>query len=136
MIRNLHIIELPLIVKNTGLTHPIGGLNWGQRPGRNPNQAYIPVPAPIGRSGFFPDRPKKFNVITDDGQSFVMVRQQVKGKGITTPNSNATIGEYFRRRIGVPSGQYVTRADLDNYGRTDVTFIKVNEKTFFLYFGV
>ena len=32
------------------------GLNWGQRPGRNPNQAYLKVPSIEQQSGFFPKK--------------------------------------------------------------------------------
>ena len=31
------------------------GLNWGQRPGRNENQAYLAVPSDIQKSNFFPE---------------------------------------------------------------------------------
>jgi hypothetical protein len=32
------------------------GLNWGQRPGREQNQAYLSIPAYIQKSFFFPEQ--------------------------------------------------------------------------------
>ena len=49
-------------------------------------------------------------------------------KAITTPLSNAQLGEYLRNRIGVPNGAYVWKQDLLNYGRTDVTFYKLDDE--------
>ena len=50
-----------------GETGRRSGLNWGQRDGREPNQAYIPLPASVARSGFFPLNRRQFSVLTDDG---------------------------------------------------------------------
>lgn len=47
---------------------------------------------------------------------------ELNSKAITTPASNALLGEYFRNRLGLANGAYVTAADLRSYGRTDVTF--------------
>jgi len=41
------------------------GLNWGQRPGRNSNQAYLKVPSIEQQSGFFPKKGINFNVTCD-----------------------------------------------------------------------
>lgn len=115
-----------------------GGLNWGQptegRNTRDPNEAYIPVPAEGGRSGFFPGRGEHFTVLTDDGYTLIMVRAQAGGKGLETPQKNALLGEYLRRRIGVEDGAFITRADLEAYGRTDVTFTKIDEETYLMDF--
>lgn len=112
------------------------GLNWGQREGRNPNQAYIRVPVAIGKSDFFPERARQFTVLTDDGMSFIAVVAQENGKAIHTPDGNNVLGEYFRRRIGVELGSYVTRGHLERYGRTDVTFIKLDDETFWMDFAI
>lgn len=127
------IIYLPLVTRG-GETHNRAGLNWGQRPGRNPDQAYIPVPAK--HYGFFPPVSKPFAVLTDDGHSFVMVRAQERGKAIHTPDDNSLMGRYFRKRIGVPSGQRVNRGDLDQYGRADVGFQRIDAETYLMDFGV
>lgn len=127
-------ITLSLLDKRTGETPARSGINWGQRPGRDPNQAYINIPADIGRSGFFPERHEQFTVLTDDGDSFIMVRAQDKGKGIETTQNNSLLGRYLRARIGVGSGEYVMRQHLIEYGRTNVTFRKIDEETYVMDF--
>lgn len=111
------------------------GLNWGQRAGREPNQAYIHLPAPIARSGFFPLNRQHFTVITDDNKSLILRVEQQNNKAITTPENNSRIGEYFRSRIGVPNGAPVWKTDLERYGRTDVTFYKFDDDQFFMDFS-
>ncbi len=136
MIRNLQAVDLSLLDSQTGQTHDRAGLNWGHRPGRNQNQAYIPVPMNIARSDFFPNIAVPFTVRTDDGQSFVLVKAQQGGKALETTENNAILGTYFRERLGVPLGQLVTLAHLQIYGRTDVTFIKADRGIYFLDFSV
>lgn len=41
-------------ITRTGDTGAKSGLNWGQRKNRNRNEAYIPLPSYIAKSGFFP----------------------------------------------------------------------------------
>lgn len=123
-------VTLSLLDKRTGDPPAKSGINWGQRPNRDPNEAYINIPANIGRSGFFPERSEQFTVLTDDGDSFIMVRAQDAGKGIETTQNNSLLGRYLRTRIGVKSGEYVTRQHLVEYGRTNVTFRKIDEETY------
>ncbi len=114
------------------------GLNWGQRPeeNRNPNQAYLRIPSDIARTGFFPPRAIRFTVLTDDGFTFVAVTAQDGDKAIHTPDGNQILGEYFRRRLNIQLGDPVNLAHLQNYGRTDVRFCKLDEETFFMDFSV
>ncbi len=119
------------------------GLNWGQRPeyGRNPNQAYIQLGAEIARSGFFPPRPDQFTLLTDDGElPIVAVRAQKSGDrggdAIETPEGNHILGAYLRARIGVRSGAPVAKSDLESYGRTDITFCKIEDDTYYMDFSV
>lgn len=126
-------VKLPL-VKQDGETHRRAGLNWGQRPGRNRNQAYIPIPAT--HYDYFPPIGDRFVVQTDDDQSLIMVRAQERGKALHTPDDNSILGIYFRNRIGVPSGQYVNREHLDRYGRIDVSFSRIDAETYMMDFGV
>ena len=127
-------VTLTLLSTRNGETHERSGLNWGQRDGRNPNQAYIPVPRNVQLSNFFPDRGEQFTVLTDDGDSFIFVRVQENGKALHTTEDNSQLGEYIRSRIGVRSGEYVTRQHLSQYGRTDVTFTKIEEETYLMDF--
>ena len=62
--------------------------------------------------------------------------EQQNDKAITTPASNALLGEYFRNRLGLANGAYVTVADLRSYGRTDVTFIKIDEEHYYMDFSI
>ena len=113
------------------------GINWGHRRNkipREPNQAYIPLPSDIARSGFFPLEGRHFSVLTDDKIQMIMRVEQQNNKAITTPQNNSLIGEYLRGRIGVASGAFVLRQDLLNYGRTDVTFYKLDEEEFLWIF--
>lgn len=113
-------------------------LNWGFRPrnGRNKNEAYIHVPAEVSRAGFFPPVGQRFRVITDDGVEFNVVRAQAGGKAIETPENNSLLGAYLRSRVGLKSGAFVTRSDLEGYGRTDIEFTKVDTVTYYMDFSV
>ncbi len=127
---------LTLLSTRDGETHTQSGLNWGQRPGREKNQAYIPVPATVARSGFFPNRANHFTLITDDGQSFDCVIAQDGDKAIETTKNNSILGRYFRERMGLPLGIYLTRQHLEAYGRTDVKICKIDDETYFMDFSV
>lgn len=131
-------ITLPLTTKRGGLISVPNrsGLNWGQRPGRNEDQAYIPVPAYIQKLEFFPENGKQFFVEWDDGAQFEFVRAQFNGKAIQTPKDNAILGRYFRKRLGVDFGDPILLSHLLNYGRLDVDFYKENEKKFLADFSV
>jgi len=136
-----HISGLPketlsLLDSGTGETPERSGINWGQRPGRDSNQAYINIPAEIGRSGFFPDRSEVFTVVTDDDKQLICVRAQDGGKGLHTTLKNSLLGEYFRFRLGLKNGEFVTTKHLLKYGRTDVDFYKIDNENYFMDFSV
>ncbi len=130
-------VELPLWSKRQNKMHEASGLNWGQRPEakREPNQAYIPIPSSIAKSGFFPPRGQHFTVTADDNHPFIMVVAQDGDKALHTPNNNSELGIYFRRRLEVPLGQKVELSDLDRYGRRDVTFTKISEDDYIMAFN-
>lgn len=132
---NVKKVTLSLLDSRTGETHLSSGLNWGQRDKREPNQAYIPVPSKVARTGFFPLEGRHFSVLTDDHKSLVLRVQQQNNKAITTPMNNSLIGEYFRSRLGLSNGQFVTRQHLEDYGRTNVTFYKLDEEQFYMDFS-
>lgn len=128
-------VTLSLLSKN-GETGSKSGLNWGQRNKRNKNEAYIPLPAKIVRTGFFPLNEQHFTVVTDDGHQLILRVQQEGDKAITTPLSNAQLGEYFRNRMGLANGAYVWRKDLEDYGRTDVMFYKLDDEQYYMDFSI
>lgn len=112
------------------------GLNWGQRPGRNQNQAYLPVPIEVQRSRFFPGKGIEFRALADDGTEFRFVRAQANGKGIHSVPANDLIGAYFRTRLKVESGELIVLTHLLLYGRTTVDFYKIDDKRYFMDFSV
>ncbi len=111
------------------------GLNWGQRPGREPNQAYIKLTSDIYHSDFFPPVGKHFNIITDDNNSFVAVRSQDNGKAIETPYNNSILGKYFRKRLHLNQGDLVKIEHLVAFGRTYVEIYKIDDENFYLNFS-
>jgi hypothetical protein len=111
------------------------GLNWGQRPGRNENQAYIAVPAYVQRSGFFPVPATEFLLEWDDGTIHTCVRAQQNGKAIQTPENNAILGTYLRTRLSVESGDPIVLSHLLRYGRTDVEIFKDSENHYYADFS-
>lgn len=137
MSTGFNFVTLPLTTKRGGqvVVPQRSGLNWGQRPGREPNQAYLSVPVEIQRSGFFPDRGEVFILECDDGFTMKCVRAQANGKGIESPTDNSIIGIYFRKRLGVRSGHMVTVEHLQAYGRTSVDVHFRNEHLFYLDFS-
>jgi len=128
-------VRLPLLMGD-GQIHERAGLNWGQRPGRERNQAYIPVPISVAKSGFFPPRGQHFTVITDDNETYDAVIAQANDKAIETPLDNSILGRYFRRRIGVAPDNFIQAQDLVSYGRTDVGFRMLNPESYFMDFSI
>jgi hypothetical protein len=112
------------------------GLNWGQRLGREQNQAYLAIPSEVQRSGFFPDVGVEFTLETDDGESWICARRQAKGKAIHTIADNSILGRYFRGRLGVDVGDAVVLAHLTRYGRLSVDIYKINDQTYFMDFSI
>jgi hypothetical protein len=123
-------IKVSLLSRRTGEVQNRGGLNWGQRPGREPNQAYIQLPPEVYNGDFFPKAPQSFTVVTDDDKIFICRRAEKdeQGQTIHTPQNNSYLGEYFRNRLGLANGSFVTREDLELYGRTDVDFYKIGDE--------
>ena len=122
------------LLTNKGVVAGTSGLNWGQREKRNPNEAYIRIPITIARQDFFPTD-RHFTVLTDDGHQLILRVEQQNNKALTTPMNNSLLGEYFRNRLGLPNGHFITREDLERYGRTDVVFAKIDEELYYMDFS-
>ena len=135
---NSEKVTLTLLDNRTGEVPIRSGLNWGQRPeyGRNPNQAYLNIPADICRSGFFPERHVQFMVLTDDDKELICVRAQDGGKGLHSTLDNSLLGVYFRYRLGLGNGDLVKKEHLLKYGRTDVDIYKIDDETYYMDFSV
>lgn len=122
-------------VKGVMQVPKVSGLNWGQRPGREQNQAYSSIPAYIQKSNFFPAPGEPFDIKCDDGELFHCIRAQANGKAIHTPLNNSLLGIYFRRRLGVMSGYMVKVEHLIKYGRNSVDISKLSDGKYFLDFS-
>ena len=148
----------------TGEVQPFAGLNWGQSPTAHvtPNDAYIPIRTahirnfpqlfPIKQT--FPTvttglgRQHRHNdaidIIWDDGTAMTGLlegSQPVDGriypKQISSHPEKRAMGEYIRRRIGVPlDGRRITMADLRRYGRTNIDISLQGEGIYFFDFSV
>lgn len=131
-------VDLPLTSRGEGKEVPMSsGLNWSFRTRyvrTDRNQAYLSVPSKVAREGFFPPRSEFFDVVTDDGETFVCTIAQDGDKAIHTPLKNSLFGVYFRKRLGVPLGERVTIHDLERYGRKDVTITKLEDGLYHLDF--
>lgn len=131
------------------------GPNWGQRqkPGyydknnkwisynRDPNQAYIPYNKSHQKPGFFPDRihPEDkncplFKAVTKDDGVFFMRMAQDNNKALHSAESNALLGRWVRKILGVPSGAPVRLQDFQRYGKTEITFRKYADDVFVMDF--
>ena len=88
--QELETITVSLLDRN-GKVQKTAGLNWGQREGRNPNQAYIQLSPEVYRSTFFPPRTIHFTVLTDDNKTLICTRAQKteEGAAIETPQGNS-----------------------------------------------
>lgn len=133
-------VKLGFLKKDGSLPDGASGLNWGQRKGRNPNQAYIPIKAEVARKRFFPPKGQHFTVITDDNRVLICTTAQDsgvegQGKAIETPRNNSLLGEYFRYRLGLSNGEKILLEHLQRYGRTDVSFSKIDDETYFMDFS-
>lgn len=69
-------------------------------------------------------------------KSLILRVEQQGDKAITTPENNSKLGEYFRYRLGLPNGAFVTKNDLIRYGRTDVDFYKIDDEQYYMDFSV
>lgn len=137
---------LPLIIvaadPKQGQVHDKWGLNWGQRPGRNRNQATIPYPMKAKSQtpgGFFPIGPagrrEQFTVLTDDGKAIEMIVAEENDKALHSRPRNDLIGSYFRERLRLPSGARVEVDDLNRAGSRYVRFTKIDDETFFMEYN-
>lgn len=125
--------------KNTGVKY---GLNWGFEPetnelriekgksesSRTGNESYLQLPKDVYETDFFPET-GNFVITDDNGYDFSFSRSQSKIKdgkpqALSTSESNRIFGLYLRHRLGLKSGQIITKNDLSNYGRTEITFKK------------
>ncbi|MFC5602451.1 restriction endonuclease PLD domain-containing protein [Sporosarcina koreensis] len=137
-LNDLDFVDLPLLTNNDTSIQETAGLNWGQRPGRNTNEAYIPVSTTFNRHNpnFFPPLEQAFTILTDDGEQLICKMAQQNRKAIQTTENNSIMGRYFRERLGVAYGARVDVQDVLNYSRTSVRIYKIDSETYFMDYGI
>lgn len=134
------------LLQRNGDIHAAGGLNWGQNPENHtrPNDAYLPISVDQIRAfpSMFPPkqlaatergegRMQRHNdsvdIIWDDGKVMRgLLEGTVPVDGVDYPKQissfpvKSELGLYIRQRLGVPDGAFVTKEDLERYGRFDV----------------
>lgn len=82
-------------------------------------------------------------LIWDDGTIMAgLLEQNIHYNGMLYPkavcssHNKAELGLYLRERLGVSSTHRITRQDLENYGRTDVSISLQSEGVYYLDFSV
>ena len=100
------------------------------------NKNLISLPSKLWKTDFFLEYDWHFVVLTDDNEIIFFTRAQANGKAIHTPHNNSLIGEYFRKRLGVPFGEPVKMEHLLKYGRTDIDFYKIDDENYYMDFSV
>ena len=140
----IDICKVSLLKANGKETGYGSGLNWGIRKNktkRDKNQAYIPYNKIDRKAGFFPlkDDPQKkhnplFKVVAKDFPPFLMRIAQDDNKGIHSAENNALLGSFFRQKLGVADGTFITKKMLEDYGKTYVEFKKYDNDIFVLDF--
>jgi len=125
-------VEIPLLVRKAGLLQvpEKSGLNWGQREGREPNQAYLSLPSVI--RNFFPPPPTRFMVYTKRFGGFVAVRAQAQGKALQSSTNNSTLGLILRAAIDAPPGSFVTTEAIQNAGLASLSCYRLISGDFYL----
>ncbi len=134
---SMAFVDLPLVMSrpsDNGEVHKRSALNWGQREGRNPNQAYIPIPSAVAKVKFFPEKGMHFQMITDDGEAFICTVAQDGDKALETPSDNSILGKYFRMRLGLALGTLIEKEHLLEFGSNLVRIYKDSEDCYRLSF--
>jgi hypothetical protein len=154
------VCSISLLMRN-GEVHTAGGLNWGQNPNNHTtsNDAYLPIRTSHIQQYPSLFRPKRgfstddggriqrqddpIDIVFDDGTSMVClfegsqkVNNTIYPKQLSSYPDKASMGEYFRSRLGVPSGEPVRKHHLRSYGRTDVSMSLLSEGVYYLDFSV
>jgi hypothetical protein len=123
--------NLELYSVRDGIVQQQAGLNWGFSNGHvSLADAYIALTQRFFNTNpnFFPQQGSTILTEWDDGQIIYCSlegTQDISGviypKQISSVNDKSVLGNYLRQRIGVSSTQRITMADLNSYGRIDVS---------------
>lgn len=99
---------------------------------------------PKNNTGNLQRQNDEIELIWDDGTIMRgLLEQNLENKGslkypkaICSSNKKSELGLYLRKRIGVSPTHVITKADLDRYGRTDVTVSLQAEGVYYMDFSV
>ena len=161
---NSLIGRLPLTSSKCNGEVPLkSGLNWGfsNIAHVSKGDAYIPIPAAFIRSneGLIPPKQERplldvvegkknrhndiIDLIWDDGTLMQGLLEQdstidgiVYPKALSSSPSKKVLGQYIRRRMGLPEDAIITKKDLIKYGRTDIGISKQGDGIYALDFSV
>ena len=154
--------KMTLLDPKTGDTPNASGINWGQsgRAHTKRDDAYIAIrakhiknyPLLFPTKQKFPNRDDKrgrrrdndsIEIIWDDGttmEGLLEGTMQIGGKNYpkqisSFPNKN-TLGQYIRKRLGVPDEGKISKKDLEKYGRDYITVSLQGEGIYYFDFSV
>ncbi len=157
-----NICSVSLLGKD-GEVQNAAGLNWGQNLTNHttPNDAYIAIrtshirdypnifppkqlnPLEIDTRGRVQRHNDSIEIIWDDGitmegllEGSQPIEDIIYPKQISSFPVKAELGEYLRKRIGVPLGQPVRRHHLEKYGRLDIAVSLINDGIYQFDFSV
>ena len=131
-------------------------INWGHGKAKNDKRdGYIPIRVKdiINYPKLFPEKADNkglgykdnapIEILWDDGERMTALLEGNKTfKGLRYPNkissfrSKKTMGDYLRRRMGIPEGEFVTRQMFENYGRDNISISLLGEGVYFMDFSV
>lgn len=159
------ICDIPLFDMSTGEVQSGNGLNWGQcaLTGSHVNiddaniaitknflRAYpqlFPEKQMLPRNSVESGRINRHNdaidIIWDDGtnmKGLLEGNQKENGKcypkQICSHPKKKILGQYIRKRLGLKSGEKITKQHLDNYGRTTISISLLSEGVYYFDFSV
>ena len=154
--------KMTLLDPRTGETPDASGINWGQsgRSHTNRNDAYIAIrsnyiknyPLLFPPKQEFPSREdprgrKRNNdsieIIWDDGTTMegllegtIPINGKNYPKQISSFPNKKILGQYIRKRLGVPDEGKINRKDLERYGRDYITVSLQGEGIYYFDFSV
>lgn len=162
---NSLVCTMPLYDPKTGQVQKYHGLNWGQNPKNHTTKRDACIPIRVNHIKRYPDLfPEKkgfsslpggriqrtndpIELMFDDGEVMTCVlegSQPVKNyneekaiypKQLTSFPAKATIGEYFRYRLGVATDDPVTIEHLRSYGRDSIELSILSEGVYYANFA-
>ncbi len=121
-------ISVSLLSARTGQVPEESQINIAFSRHYNAGQAMVYVPKSSWH--FFPERNVPFMARTDDDRRLTLKVVGTSARSLVTTNSYRILNEYLRGRLGIGLDQRVTREMLEEYGRTDIVFRKVDGEYF------